>query len=292
MLHLERLRIAVVSVVLAVGVPIGISGGNVRVRRTRPRLVPGAHGIPAVRNHACIDHRRRESEPQLVRGRVEHAGERPDPGTRIVQVGAVRIVHAGRGLTHRARPVEHDHDVERLDRARSAGGCGRVHRQLGDADDPSEPRRHLRLRLDDDAVHAAVAPVAAGNPGKARDLGGRGRVADRVHRVLVPGRRAVLHRHGLGHRRVGKMLRARERCRVDAGLELALDEHRVADVDDQPDHDDHERHGDRRHHQDLAALIGRRSTHPAAGPRLAAVETRKGHPRTERHRSGYCHPSI
>ncbi len=130
-----------------------------------------------------------------------------------------------------------------------------------------------------------------GTPARQEHLRRRDRVVDGVHGVLRAGGRAVLPGDRLGHRRIGKMLRARERGGVRARLQLALHEHRVADVHHETDGDDHQRHRDRRHDQDLAALVGRGASHRGAAPRLTAVETSQAHLRTERHRWGYGNPS-
>ena len=74
-------------------------------------------------------------------------------------------------------------------------------------------------------------------------------------------------------RLVGELLRARERGGVDARLELALDEPRVADVDDERDDDEHDRHQDAGHEQDLAALV-RREPARKCRPRSRGVAPR------------------
>ncbi len=86
------------------------------------------------------------------------------------------------------------------------------------------------------------------------------------------------------------MLHARERRRIDAGLKLALNEHRVSDVHDEADAAQHEDEGNARDDEDLPALIG--GARKAALLAPPGVETVRAHARTERHRPGDCHPSI
>ena len=56
------------------------------------------------------------------------------------------------------------------------------------------------------------------------------------------------------------MLDARQRCRVDAGLKLALHQHRVPHVDHEADADEQQGHADRDDAEDLAALVRSRES--------------------------------
>ena len=63
---------------------------------------------------------------------------------------------------------------------------------------------------------------------------------------LLPGVGLYSFAVACGSRLVGELLRCGERGGVDARLELALDEPRVADVDHERDEDDHDRPSGRR----------------------------------------------
>ena len=81
---------------------------------------------------------------------------------------------------------------------------------------------------------------------------------------------------------VGKLLRPGECGGVDAGLELALHEPRVPDVDHEGDDDERDPHQDAGHDQDLAALVRRdparegRSLSRGFGPRIVGLSERVG----------------
>ena len=135
-----------------------------------------------------------------------------------------------------------------------------------------------RLHPGTPARHEAVAVVAA--------------LSTVFTAFLLPGValywRATLSAIGL----VGEVLDTGERSRVDARLELALDEHRVADVEDEAGADEQRNHGKGSDDQDLAALVRRPTAKSRVGPRLAAVETGVTHLRTERHLRGKAIPRF
>ena len=89
---------------------------------------------------------------------------------------------------------------------------------------------------------------------------------------LLPGVALYCLSHALGHRRIGEVLRTGERRRVDPGLELALDEHRVTDVEHEPAQMSSSDHGKRSDDQDLAALVGRPTRNRLPG--LASPQSR------------------
>ena len=163
-----------------------------------------------------------------------------------------------------------------FDDARCARGRLRVHGHRVDADDAPEPRRHLRLRLHDDGVHPTVAPVAPGHARHAHDLDVGRRVVDGVDGVLHPGRRAELRPDAQRIGLVGKLVGSSECSGVGARLELALDEHRVADIDDKADADDEHDHRERRDDHYLPALVrrARRSTFGEASAERGILHNR------------------
>ncbi len=110
--------------------------------------------------------------------------------------------------------------------------------------------------------------------------GDRGRVVDRVDRVLAGGRRAVLHGDALRERLVREMLHACESRRVGACLKLALDEHRVSDVHDEAHaHDQHD-HRQCDDGEDLPALVACPAAQTPTGPRVPVFAIRGIHRRT------------
>ena len=217
--------------------------------------VPGLLPLRVDRPDARADRGRRQCQPDPVELGVHHGEEHLDAVTRCLEVTALAVRQLD--VAHRPGAVEHDHDVEGSHRAGEAGRRLRRHGERVHADEPCEERRHLGDGLDGDGVHRRKAGVAAGDGGDATGDRGRGRVVDRVDRVLASRRRAVLVRRRLRERRVGELLRAGECGCVDPRLELALHEPRVPDVDHEGDDDERDRHQDAGHEQDLPALFRR-----------------------------------
>ncbi len=228
------------------------------VRPPRVVAVVRAAGCRLVRtgaDGALVACGREDGEPDAVERRVHEAEERPHAVLRVLEVGAARVGRAAAGLAHRAGPVEHEHDVERLRRARRARGRGRLHLETLDPEDPREEEADVGRRVHLDGVVVAERRVASRRRLHAAHRDRRRDVVAELDLVLLAGRRPVVLRGRGRVRRIRKVLRAGQRGRVHTRLQLTLHQIGLADVDHERDHDEHRRHGQCSQHDYLSRFV-------------------------------------